>query len=149
MHGGLAYLNDRTQAQSLAWRNEPRERYCYVWGMAPPRHAWHLKAWLKAAEKKQADLERDLGMNKAKASLLARGLQPYDQDDISAIAEYLGIEPFELLMHPSEALAIRRFRASAEQIVNPEEAPLQDEFTELRVAKLRKGDPARRTGTYD
>jgi hypothetical protein len=39
--------------------------------MRTPRHDWFLKEWLRASNKKQADLVNDLEWNKAKASLLA------------------------------------------------------------------------------
>jgi transcriptional regulator with XRE-family HTH domain len=76
--------------------------------MSEPRHDWYLKAWLKTLGKKQADLERDLGWNKARASLTARGLQPYDRDDVNEISAYLNIRPYELLLHPEDAFTIRR-----------------------------------------
>lgn len=85
--------------------------------MASPRHDWYLRQWLRALHKRQADLERDLGLNKSKVSLTARGKQPYDRDLINAVANYLNLRPHELLMHPDDAMAIRRLQATAEQIV--------------------------------
>lgn len=121
--------------------------------MAAPRHAWHLEAWLRFARKKQADLVRDLEMNKAKVSLLVNQKQPYDQDDISTISSYLGIEPYELLMHPNEAAALRRLRASAEQIaagsLDDYDPSHGDEFAEVRFPEKEPASPRRRTGTYD
>lgn len=85
--------------------------------MAVPRHDWFLKQWLKALKKRQADLERDLELNKAKVSLTANGKQPYDRDLVNLVADYLNLRPYELLMHPDDAMAIRQLQASAEQIV--------------------------------
>jgi len=79
--------------------------------MAKPRHDWFLKDWLRASGKKQAHLVKDLEWNKAKASLMARGLQPYTRDEVNEIAQYLNIRPYELLMHPDDAHAMRRLRA--------------------------------------
>lgn len=122
--------------------------------MNAARKPWYLKDWLKERGKRQADLERDLGMNKAKASLLANNKQPYDQDDISAIAEYLDVKAYELLMHPRDALALRLFRATAAQIASDEpdpDAPLpgaaQDEFSSIRISRRKESQPGRRTGT--
>ena len=85
--------------------------------MAAPRHDWYLKQWLKACGKKQADLEKDLELNKAKVSLTANGKQPYDRDLVNLIADYLHLKPYELLMHPDDAMAVRQLQASAERIV--------------------------------
>ena len=78
--------------------------------MATPRHDWYLKEWLRTLGKRQADLARDLDMNKAKVSLTASGKQPYDRDDVNLIADYLNLRPYELLMHPDEAMTLRRLR---------------------------------------
>lgn len=121
--------------------------------MAAPRHDWYLKQWLKTLGKSQADIARDLEMNKAKVSLTANGKQPYDRDDINAISEYLNLAPFELLMHPADAMSMRQLRATAEEIVT-----LAHDGEEAKVASLhdaayqrgKKGrDSTRKTGTHD
>lgn len=76
-----------------------------------PRHDWFLKEWLKATQKKQADVVRDLDWNKSKVSLMIRGLQPYTREEVNDLAAYLNIRPHELLMHPEDAHALRRLRA--------------------------------------
>lgn len=85
--------------------------------MAKPSHDWHLAAWLATLRKRQADLVRDLDWNKAKASLMVRGMQPYTRDEVNELAAYLNIQPFELLMHPDDAMAYRRLRHAAEVMV--------------------------------
>lgn len=128
----------------LAGRNDFGSVWRYDWGMAAPRHDWYLKQWLRSLGKKQADLERDLELNKAKVSLTANGKQPYDRDLINDIADYLSLRPYELLMHPDDAMAIRQLQATAQRIVtiahDAEEA-----------AKKRGVDPSEsilgRTGT--
>lgn len=79
--------------------------------MAAPQHDWYLKEWLRVCEKKQADVVKDLDWNKAKVSLMARGLQPYTREEVNELALYLNIHPHELLMHPDDAMAIRRLRS--------------------------------------
>lgn len=93
--------------------------------MGTPRHDWFLKDWLDSSNKKQADLVKDLEWNKSKASLMVRGLQPYTRDEVNEVADYLNIRPWELLMHPNDAYAIRRLRA--EMIRLAHETPLSDE----------------------
>jgi transcriptional regulator with XRE-family HTH domain len=92
--------------------------------MAQPRWDIFLKEWLKALEKRQADVVRDLGWNKAKVSLIASGQQPYYRDDINELAEYLNLRPYELLMHPDDAFGIRRLRAEMIRLAHEaEETP--------------------------
>lgn len=85
-----------------------------------PGHDWYLQEWLDTLGKKQADIVRDLDWNKAKVSLMIRGKQPYDRDSLNELAAYLNLKPHELLMHPSDAMALRRMRHLAEQMIAPE-----------------------------
>lgn len=111
MADGLDPLNQSAQAESLGWRNDFGDGGGYYGGMAAPRHDWFLKDWLRATNKKQSDIVRDLDWNKAKVSLMARGLQAYTREEVNELADYLNIRPHELLMHPDDAHAIRRLRA--------------------------------------
>lgn len=79
--------------------------------MGSPQFDWYLKEWLRACDKRQADVVKDLDWNKAKVSLMARGLQPYTREEVNELAAYLNIRPHEPLMHPEDAMAIRRLRA--------------------------------------
>ena len=88
--------------------------------MAAPRHDWFLKEWLATLGKKQADVVNDLDWNKAKVSLTASGKQPYTRDDVNEIADYLHLRPYELLMHPEDAMALRRLRDTAFRIAAEE-----------------------------
>ena len=99
--------------------------------MATPRHDWYLRDWLKASGKKQEHLTTELGWNKSRASLTARGIQPYDRDDVNEIAAYLNIEPYELLMHPQDAHAIRGLLLEA--------AKVSDIGKRLKVVTSRNG----------
>lgn len=85
--------------------------------MPKPAHDWHLAEWLATLRKRQADLVRDLDWNKAKASLMVNGKQQYTREEVNELAAYLNIQPFELLMHPEDAMAYRRLRHAAEAMV--------------------------------
>lgn len=89
--------------------------------MNAPFHDWYLKEWLATLRKKQADVARDLDWNKARVSLMLRGEQQYTRDSINELAAYLNIRPHELLMHPDDAMALRRLREDAIKIAS--EAP--------------------------
>lgn len=110
MFSGLDYLNEEAQGKSLAAQNDLSGGGRYHARMAP-RHDWYLKEWLQTLHKKQADIVRDLDWNKAKVSLMIRGKQPYERDAVNELAAYLNILPHELLMHPDDAMSIRRLKA--------------------------------------
>jgi len=84
--------------------------------MASPAHDWYLSRWLDATGLKQAGLERLTGWDKRKASFLVNGRQPYRRQEVNEAAAALNIEPFELLMHPEDAFALRRLRTDAIRI---------------------------------
>lgn len=99
----------------------------YPGGMAAPSHDWHFSAWLRYFDKKQADVVRDLEWNKSKASLMANGKQPYTRKEINELAAYLEIRPYELLMSPDDAMALRRLRQDAVQVVKSSEILERDQ----------------------
>lgn len=85
--------------------------------MAKPMYDWYLAQWLRYFGKRQADVARDLDWNKARVSLMIRGKQPYDRDALNELADYLNLAPYELLMHPDQAMAIRSMRKDALRVV--------------------------------
>jgi transcriptional regulator with XRE-family HTH domain len=90
--------------------NMPRRR------STPPgelSHRWYLAEWAQELGKKQADAQRELGWSKASASNLWNGRQRYTQDLVDAAAAWLNIEPFELLMPPNRASALREIQSYA------------------------------------
>lgn len=99
-----------------------------------PTNDWYLREWLACLGKKQADLVRDLDWNKAKASLMIRGVQQYTRDTVNELAAYLNLRPYELLMHPDDANAIRRFRADAIRLAHIAES--QDVADALKKVSL-------------
>lgn len=132
----LACLNELGNPKSLGKRNDFAPSVLYESNMAVPRYDWYLKEWLATLGKKQADLVRDLDWNKAKVSLTASGKQPYSRDDINDVADYLSIKPYELLMHPEDAMRLRRLRADAIRLAHDAEAP-DDAGESHRVVNLK------------
>ena len=82
---------------------------------APPARLY-LKEWLKAKERKQADITRDLGWDPPRISKIINGKQPYTGSDIAALSQWLGLENHELLMAPQRAQDLKRIREAAERI---------------------------------
>ncbi|WP_271165834.1 hypothetical protein ACETKC_10200 [Brevundimonas intermedia] len=77
---------------------------------------WFLQQWLDHFNKRQASLVNELGWDKSRANFVYHGKQPYRRDLVNEIAAWLQIEPYELLMDPQEAIAIRYLRAAARSI---------------------------------
>jgi len=107
-----------TQHKSLEIQNDAKNWPWYLLGMNAPAHDWYLKEWLKTLGKKQADIVRDLDWNKAKISLMIRGDQQYNRDAINELAAYLHLKPHEILMHPTDAMALRRLQSTAVEIAH-------------------------------
>jgi hypothetical protein len=88
---------------------------------SPPEEDWYLQEWMVHFGKRQASLTNELGWDKAKASFVWNGRQPYKKNLVNEIAAWLGIRPYELLMTPRDAMALRRLRQTAVQIAAEEE----------------------------
>ena len=84
---------------------------------------WRLKEWLEFTGKRQADLVNELGWSRRKASELFNGDQPYKRDSVNDVATWLGVEPFELLMLPADALRYRQFQEAARAMLSEPPAP--------------------------
>ena len=118
------------QGKRLGRRNDGFGLRWYDRAMADPRHDWYLKQWLSTLDKRQADIVRDLDWNKARVSLTASGKQAYTRDDVNEIADYLNLRPYELLMHPEDAMALRRLRSEMVRLAKQNED--RDETGELK-----------------
>lgn len=74
---------------------------------------WFLPEWMDTLRVRQADMVERAGWSKTTASLLYNRQQDYSPRLIEEAAVALNIAPFELLLHPDDAMAIRRMRESA------------------------------------
>ena len=83
---------------------------------------WFLQDWMARRDKRQADLVRELGWTRRKASELYNGDQPYKRDVVNEVARWLQIEQYELLMPPVEADQLRQVRQAALAIAAREPA---------------------------
>lgn len=77
---------------------------------------WYLREWMAHFGKKQAGLVNELGWDKARASFIWNSKQSYRREVVNEISTWLGVRPFELLMPPADALALRRLRQAAVEI---------------------------------
>ena len=78
---------------------------------------WFLREWMDTLEVNQATMIERTGWSKATASQLYNGKQDYSPAVVNAAAVALSVKPHELLMPPADAMAIRRLRQTALDIV--------------------------------
>jgi hypothetical protein len=74
---------------------------------------WFLTDWMRSLQLRNVDLERMTGWDKRKVSFLVSGRQPFARDTLVALARAMNLLPFELLMDPDDAMALRRLRDTA------------------------------------
>lgn len=79
----------------------------------PAEPDWFLREWSTHFHKRQADLVNELGWNKSRANKFWHGAHPYKRDVVNELSRWLGIEPYELLMHPHDAMQLRQLRDAA------------------------------------
>lgn len=140
-------------------------RYHRVMGV--PRHDWYLREWLRSLGKTQQWVADQLEIQKSEVSRKATGVTPYNRDDVNQLSALLHLQPFELLMHPEDAMEIRTLRKSialaaerrsrsviydeapssiaAEASHKYQSADLENEWNELVAEGRRKGQKQRRS----
>jgi transcriptional regulator with XRE-family HTH domain len=84
--------------------------------IGPLGQDWYLRDWLAHLRMKQADLTRATDIPKGTMSAIFNGRTNYYRELVNTIADALHIQPYELLMHPDDAMAIRRLRMTAREI---------------------------------
>lgn len=110
------FLNRKSIGVVQIFGNASGAACSYIANMAA-RFDWYIQEWMKALDDmSQADLMRLTGYPKAKVSDLVTGKQRYNREILNEIAHALNIRPYELLMHPADAMAIRRVRDDAKKI---------------------------------
>jgi hypothetical protein len=77
---------------------------------------WFLVQWMRTLRVNQAELIRRLDWPKSKMSMLFNGKRNYNREMVNAVSYALHIEPFELLLDPDRAMAIRRLHDDAIRI---------------------------------
>lgn len=78
---------------------------------------WFLPEWMRVADvQTQTEMMEKTGWSKAKMSQLYNGKQDINSQVLLEAALALNAKPFELLMPPADAMAIRQLRKTAIQI---------------------------------
>ena len=95
---------------------------------------WYLREWMAAlGVAKQTEMMARTGWSKATMSQLYSGKQDYSPKIVNDAARALNVEPYELLMPPEMAFALRRQREDALRIVQ-DTAPLRPAPSDKRNA---------------
>jgi hypothetical protein len=85
---------------------------------------WYLREWMAVAgmgqRGGQTKMRELTGWSMATMSQLYNDQQDYSPKILEEAAAALSIEPFELLIPPERAMALRRLRETAAQIVQAE-----------------------------
>lgn len=79
-----------------------------------------MKEWFATLGLKQRDLITKLDYQPAAAHRLWHSLQPYRRDHVDEISALLNIQPYELLMPPEEAMALRRLKSAIAEVAKAE-----------------------------
>lgn len=98
---------------------------------------WYLREWMAACGLKGRGAQtkmRDLaGWSKATMSQLYNGTQDYSPKVVNEAARALNIRPYELLMHPDQAMALRRQREDSLRIV-ADTAALREQASDAKAS---------------
>lgn len=96
---------------------------------------WYLAEWVLALRIRfpHAWLQKETGWSDGKVSNVLSGKKRYDRDIINILAKALQIEPYELLMHPDLANAIRSMRKEG-----PRLAAAAEEAEAAQQASIRR-----------
>lgn len=103
---------------------------------------WFLVDWLRYYGKSQADIVRDTDWSKATVSEIVNGKTGYYRKIVNELARVLNVQPFELLMHPDDAFALRRLRENALTIA----ADTHATFTPAPTDEAERLTPRRKMG---
>lgn len=107
---------------------------------APERGDWYLREWFATLGKIQRDLVTQLDYPPATANALWHGVQRYRRDHIQDISALLNVQPYELLMPPEEAMALRRLRSAiAEVASSPMSDPTVETVEPIQVPDRKAG----------
>lgn len=107
--------------------------------MAKPEFDWYLREWLDALHVRfpHAWLQKETDWSDGKVTNVLSGKKRYDKDIVNLVSDKLGILPYELLMPPQLANAIRAMRSEAPKLAAATEDPAMSAVEALR--KIARG----------
>jgi hypothetical protein len=78
---------------------------------------WYLSDWMRTLKVSQAKLAAECDWTPSTMHGIYHGRTNYYREIVNLIASKLNIQPYELLMHPEQAMAVRKMQASAAEIM--------------------------------
>ena len=103
----------------------------------PPSNDWFLPQWMRTLKVTQAVLADRAGWSKATMNDIYHGRTSYYRQILNEAAAALHLQPWELLMHPQDAMTIRQLTRSIRGIeVSPRLNAVADEDDLPMVASL-------------
>ena len=86
----------------------------YAVSMFDPAPDWYLKEWLESCGRPPKWLEDETGWTHRITSQLINRKTRWNRDHLRVVAKLLHLHVWELLMHPDEAMHIRRLRTAVD-----------------------------------
>lgn len=94
--------------------------------MRPEQPDWFLPEWMATLHVSQAKLAKACDWTPSTMHGIYHGRTSYYREIVNLIAVKLNIEPFELLMPPERAMAIRRMQEAAVTIAHDAEKAVDE-----------------------
>jgi transcriptional regulator with XRE-family HTH domain len=105
---------------------------------APPSNDWFLKDWMKTLRVSQAKLAKLCDWSPAKMNDIYHGRTSYYRQILNEVATALHLQPWELLMHPADAMVVRQMTRALRGVeVSKDFAAIADEDDGLAAAAVR------------
>lgn len=100
---------------------------------------WFIKEWMLALNVKQSAFVKAEIWSKASASQIYTGKQDFSPSVVLEAASFLQVEVYELFMHPDDAMAIRKLRSLALDVVQSAPPPKEDQVINLVREREERG----------
>lgn len=107
--------------------------------MGPEAPNWFIREWADALKMRPVDLVRETDIPPSTMSEIWNGKTDYYRWLVNEFSRAMNIEPFELLMHPDEAFALRRLRTDAIRIAADTRQPWRDHTGNLVRDDRKRG----------
>lgn len=109
--------------------------------MASIMHDWYLREWLDATGCSVTTLRERTGWTYRITSQMVNRKLRWNRDHLSQAATALHLDPWELLLHPQDAMEIRQLRSqvarAAEKRLDYKAPPREDDSDDGGANRLR------------
>lgn len=106
-------------------------------GLRPERPDWYLPEWMRTLNVSQAKLAKECDWTPSTMHGIYHGRTSYYREIVNLIAAKLNVEPFELLMPPERAMALRRFQDAALTIAHDADSRAEEMPPDRAAQKVK------------